>query len=87
METLFLILATFMLNPTYEKVEYTQKDINTIGAMVKKSWYMKECSITWPLGTKKGIVVLWIVCAKWDNWVYNAKLGIDYEHKLYMRTR
>jgi hypothetical protein len=37
METLFLLLAQFMINPTFEKVEYTQKDRQTIGAIVKKS--------------------------------------------------
>jgi hypothetical protein len=37
MTTLFAILAQFIMNPTFEKVEYTQKDRQTIGAMVKKS--------------------------------------------------
>ncbi len=87
METLFLILAQFMINPTFQKVEYTQKDRQTIGAMVKKSWYMKECSITWPVGAKPWILVLGMVCVDKEQKVYNAKLGIDYTHKIYMRTR
>lgn len=86
MEILFLLLAQFMLNPTYEKVEYTEKQHKTIVAMVNKSWYLKECSITWPIGQKQWIIVLWMLCSGKEK-VFKAKLGIDYKHKLYMRTR
>lgn len=84
MTTLFAILAQFILNPTFEKVEYTQKERQTIGRLVEKSWYMKECSITWPIGQKKGIIILWMICSKWDS-IQKARMWIDYKHKLYMK--
>ncbi len=86
METLFALLLQFVLHPTYENVEYTKKDKQVISYLIQKSDYMKECSITGVVGQKKGILVLWMVCAN-DTGVYNAKMWIDYKNKFYIRNR
>ena len=86
MATLFALLTAFVLHPTYENVDYTKKDKQVISYLIQKSDYLKECSITGVLGQKKGILVLWMVCAN-DTGVYNAKMGIDYKNILYVRNR
>lgn len=87
MTTLFLLLSQFIINPTYEDVDYSKKDKQAIVAMINKSNYLQECSITWPLGMKKWTIVLGLVCVDKSKKVYNAKLWIDYIHNIYMRIR
>lgn len=86
MTTLFALLTAFVLQPTYENVEYTKKDKQVISYLIQKSDYLKECSITGVVGQKKWTIVLWMVCANKD-WVYNARMGIDYKNVLYVRQR
>lgn len=86
MTTLFALLTAFVLHPTYNNVEYTKKDKQVISYLIQKSDYLKECSITWVVGQKKWTIVLWMVCVSKD-WVYNAKMGIDYKNVLYVRQR
>jgi len=86
METLFALLLQFVLHPTYENVDYTKKDKQVISYLIQKSDYMKECSITWVVGQKKWILVLWMICADKCG-VYNAKMGVDYKNILYVRNR
>jgi len=86
METLFALLLQFVLHPTIENVEYTKKEKTTISYLIQKSGYLKECSITGVVGQKKGVLVLWMIC-KQECGVYNAKMGIDYNNKLYIRYK
>lgn len=76
----------FTLNPTFEKVDYTTQDKKTIIYLINKSWYTNNCSITWPLWMKQWTIVLWLTCVD-KTWVYNARMWIDYNNKIYVRTR
>lgn len=86
MTTLFALLTAFVLHPTHENVDYTKKDKQVISYLIQKSDYLKECSITGVVGQKKWTIVLWMICAGKD-WVYNARMGIDYKNLLYVRNR
>lgn len=86
MTTLFALLTAFVLHPTYENVEYTKKDKQVISYLIKKSDYLKECSITGVVWQKKWTIILWMVCADKCG-VYNAKMGVDYKNILYVRNR
>lgn len=87
MTWLFAILSWFILNPTIDsKATINEKEKTTIMYLINKSTYMNECTVTWPVWIKKGTIVLWMTCAD-KEWVYKARMGIDYENKLFMRKR
>lgn len=86
MTGLLLALSGFILSPTIENVEISPKEKAVIMSMITTSKTLDKCSITGPVGIKKGTIVLGLTCADSEG-VYIGRLGIDYVNKYRMRKR
>lgn len=93
MTWLFAILSGFMINPYFQTGNDLGKHIveikQTLQLMADTQPYLIwSCSFTWPIGATGTMFVLGAVCASDDkNWRYQARFGIDYKNKVWMKKR
>lgn len=86
MTWLFALLSGFILTPTIENVQVSPKEKTVIMQMIDNSKVNDKCSVVWPVGSKKGTIVLALTCVE-NNQMYKARLGIDYKNQIWMVKR